>query len=410
MLPIEVLLYIGIFLGLYFAVFIFLTFFEHRKVIYQTPKKQDFPSVCLIVPCYNEENNVERAVKSLVDLDYPKEKLEVIVVDDGSQDNTFLKATAFAEKNKRVRVFRKENGGKYTALNYAIEKTSSEFVGSVDADSYVDASALKKLMRYFDDPKVTAVTSTVKIAEPKTILEGVQFVEYLIAAFLRKVFSFIDSISVTPGPLSIFRKEVFKVLGPYREAHQTEDLEMAFRLQKANCKITHAIDAVVYTKGCETLKELFRQRLRWRRGFLLNLKDYPCLLNIKRHGNLSFLLYYSIVGSIIGIALVMYALWRLSTFFFEKASNLALVGFELPHLSSLKPDWFLLNIQPTLILGTLAIVTFLAYLFMGKKLTFDTRPLKKKTIVYLITYSFLNTFWWLSAVFAIVFKKKVTWK
>lgn len=409
MLPIEVLLYIGIFLGLYFAVFVFLTFFEHRKLIYSELKRRDFPSVCLIVPCFNEENNVERAVKSLLDLDYPKAQLEVIVVDDGSQDNTFPKAKAFARKDKRVRVFRKENGGKYTALNYAIKRTSSEFVGSVDADSYVAPGALKKLMRCFDEPKVMAATSTVKIAEPKNILEGIQFVEYLIAAFLRKVFSFVDSISVTPGPLSVFRKEVFRVLGPYRKAHQTEDLEMAFRLQKANLKITHAIDAVVYTKGCQTLKELFRQRLRWRRGFLLNLKDYPCLLNIKRHGNLSFLLYYSILGSIIGIALVGYTLWRLSSFFLEKVSHLALVGFELPHLSSLKPDWFLLNLKPTLVLGILSVATFLVYLFMGKKLSFDTRPLKKKTIVYLITYSFLNAFWWLSAIFAILLKKEIHW-
>ena len=147
----DFLAYIGIFLGLYFSIFVFSTFFEYRKSIYKEELKKNFPKVCLIVPCYNEEKNIGKTLDALLNLDYPKEKLEIIVIDDGSTDKTFSKAKIFEEKDERIKLFRKENGGKHTALNFAIKKTNSRFIGSVDADSYVKKDALKKLMSYFED-------------------------------------------------------------------------------------------------------------------------------------------------------------------------------------------------------------------------------------------------------------------
>ncbi len=406
-------LYIAIFLGLYFSIFVLSTFFENRKEIYKGLKKENFPSVCLIVPCYNEGKNIKRTLDSLLNLDYPREKLEIIVVDDGSKDDTFLKAKAFEKRTKQVRVFRKENGGKYTALNYGLLKTKAQFIGSLDGDSYLDSKALKKVMKYFEDKKIMAVISTIKISEVKNIIEGIQYIEFLIAAFLRKVFSILDSLNVTPGPLSVFRREVYKILGPYRKAHQTEDLEFAFRLQKANFKIAHAIDSLVYTKACPTFKSLFHQRLRWRRGLLLNLKDYLELLNIKKHGNLSFLLYYSVIASFISIVLVGYIFWKIGFFFLEKINNFLLVGLDYFNLFSFQPDWILFNlglIRPTLILGFLSLVAILTYIFLSKKLTFDKKSITKNTVFYLLLYVFLNAIWWISAFFFILVRKDISWQ
>lgn len=405
-------LYLAIFLGLYFAVFVLTTFFENQEEIYRGSKKENFPSVCLIVPCYNEGENIKRTLDSLLNLDYPRNKLEIIVVDDGSKDDTFSKAKAFEKRTKQVRVFQKENGGKYTALNYGIARTKAQFIGSLDGDSYLDSKALKKVMKYFEDKKIMAVISTIKISEVKNIIEGVQYVEFLISAFLKKIFSILDSVNVTPGPLSIFRREVYKILGLYREAYQTEDLEFGFRLQKANFKIAHALDALVYTKPCSNFKSLLHQRLRWRRGLLLNLKDYLELLNIRRHGNLSFLLYYSVGGSFISITLVSYLLWRIGSFFLDKINNFFLVGLDYFNLLSFQPDWILFNLglKPTLLLGFLSLVVVLSYIFLSKKLISDKKSLTKDTISYLLFYAPFNAIWWISAFCFIFLRKDISWE
>jgi len=408
---IETLVYFGIFSGLYFAVFVLTTFFENKRFVCLPTNCDNLPGVSIIVPCYNEENNIEKTLNSLINLDYPKEKLEVIVVDDGSEDKTFQKAKEFEKKDERVKVFRKKNGGKYTALNFGLKRAKFSFVGSVDADSFLEKSALKKIMSHFQNKEVMAVISTVKIANPKNIIEGIQYVEYLLAAFLRKVFSLVDSVNVTPGPLSIFKKEVFDFLGPYKKAHQTEDLEFAFRLQRANLKIAHAIDAIVYTTPCPNLKSLFRQRLRWRRGFLLNLKDYPDLLNFKKHGNLAFLLYYNLIGSFISLVLAGYTLWKLGNFVFQKINQLSLLQGDFSKLFSFSfSDWRFFNTTPLLFLGIISVFIILVYLFFGKKLTFDKKPIKKDAVLYLIIYNFLNAAWWLFAISFVLFKKEVSWK
>jgi len=408
---VDYLIYSAIFLGIYFALFILITLFENREKIYKSSAK-NFPRVCLIVPCYNEQENIEKTLVSLVNLDYPKEKLEVIVIDDGSEDNTFKVARNFAKKYPSIiKVFHKENGGKHTALNLGIKKTKASFVGSVDADSFLKRDALKKIMSHFDSSHTMAVISTVKVMPPKNIIEGIQYVEYLMGAFLRKIFSLVDSVNVTPGPLSVFRREVFEVLGPYRKAYQTEDLEFAFRLQRANFKIAHAIDAVVYTKPCPTLKLLLRQRLRWRRGFLLNLRDYLDLLNMKRHGNLSFLLYYNLIGSFLSTISIFYAIWRMGDFFFQKIEQVLLVGIH-PSFTFNKFDLFFFNTNPLFFFGILSLLLLVLFFIFSKKLTLDKKSIKKEAVFYLLFYAFLNVSWWILAIGSIVFKgkKDVFWK
>lgn len=407
----EILVYIALFTSLYFAIFVFYTFFEYRGKIYYTSKKKGLPLVALIVPCYNEEENIEKAIESLRHLDYPQEKLEMIIIDDGSKDKTFLKAIKLAEIDKRIEVFRKENGGKYTALNFGMEKiTKAKFVGTVDADSYLHPQSLKRIMKYFENSKIMAVIATVKIAQPKNILEGMQCVEYLVGAFLRKIFSFLDSVNVVPGPLSVFRKKVFKILGPYKNGHQTEDLELAFRMQKANFKIAHAIDAIVYTKGCKTFSSLLWQRLRWRRGFLLNLKDYPWLLNPKQHGNLSFLLLNSLFGSFISIVLFFCGLWKLGILIGQKVNQILLVKFDFLRFSFPKFDWISFNLSPILFLGIISLGIFFVYLIFSKKFTADRELSKRNVIFYIFLFPYLNAIWWLTTIFSLFTKKEVVWK
>src|SRR3989338_4225250 len=143
-----------------------------------------------------------------------------------------------------------------------------------------------------------AVTPAIKIHRPDGFIRHVQSNEYNLGIFMKKCFSIIGAITVTPGPFSIFRKEVFDTLGLFREAHNTEDLEIAMRMQKNLYKISNAHTAVVYTVGPPTLRKLFRQRVRWIHGFLANTIDYRSMFFKRKYGHLGVFILPSAIASI----------------------------------------------------------------------------------------------------------------
>jgi cellulose synthase/poly-beta-1,6-N-acetylglucosamine synthase-like glycosyltransferase len=224
------------------------------------------------MPAYNEENYIVASIRTLLDLEYPKDRLELIVVDDGSTDNTYRVAKAFEGPN--VRVLTKENGGKGAALNFGIRQARGELVATMDADSYVTRGTIRELIPYFADKDVMAVTPAVKIRESGSWLKEFQRVEYLMILFSRKLLSFIDSVPVTPGPFSMFRRGVFEKVGYFDEHNLVEDQEIALRIQAANYKIRSSMTADVYTEPPDNMKDLIKQRVRWQRGGIRNYWKY----------------------------------------------------------------------------------------------------------------------------------------
>jgi glycosyltransferase involved in cell wall biosynthesis len=133
----DVIFYILVFFSVYVQVFFLLTFLENRKKIIRREgeiKLHEYPGVTVIVPCWNEESTISRTVCSLLDLNYPKDKLQIFLVDDGSTDNTLDELNKFSQYSN-VRIFTKPNGGKHTALNLGLAKVETEFLGCLDADS-----------------------------------------------------------------------------------------------------------------------------------------------------------------------------------------------------------------------------------------------------------------------------------
>jgi cellulose synthase/poly-beta-1,6-N-acetylglucosamine synthase-like glycosyltransferase len=406
----EIFINTSLFFGLYFAIFLFVTFFENRKRVYVAPREFMFPGVTLIVPCLNEARFIAKTLNSIIGLDYPKDKLEVIVVDDGSTDNTFQIAKEFELKDNRIRVLKQSNGGKYSALNLGIKEAKYDFIGTVDSDSYFHKESVRKIMYYFSDPSLQVVVSTVVISNPKNILEGLQYIEYAIGNFMRKIFSFLDSISVVPGPLSIFKKEVFEKLGGFRKAHQVEDMEIALRMQRNNYKIAHAMDAIVYTDGCKTLKELFLQRLRWKRGFILNMIDYKDLLNLKKHGNLAFSFINNIFGIFLSIALLFFVIWNFGKMIYTQIHQFILFP---PHLSQFKLphfDWLMFNFSPIFILGVVSLMIYITYLVLTNKLTKDSQMRYMDAIMFVVIYPILSGAWWISTIWSTIKGKEILWK
>ena len=211
----EVLMGVSLFLMMYFQIFLIYTYFENKRT-YIIPKEVEepthFPSVTVVVPAWNEEKTLAGTVNSLLALKYPADKLSIFVVDDGSTDKTYEVAKTFS-RYPQVQVFTKKNGGKHSVLNFGIEHSTSELIGCLDADSFVDSNALKAIVPYFDNPEVMAVTPSVQIHEPNNPIRKMQSIEYKVGVFVRKTLSRFNGLYVTPGPFSIYRRTVFEQIG-----------------------------------------------------------------------------------------------------------------------------------------------------------------------------------------------------
>jgi cellulose synthase/poly-beta-1,6-N-acetylglucosamine synthase-like glycosyltransferase len=401
--------HILLFATLYFEVFLLITFFErYSRIASVSPSLKRLPSVSVIVPCYNEERTVTRTLQSLLKLRYPKHKLNIIVVDDGSTDNTWRVLQRF-QKRSQITLLQKENGGKHTALNLALEHVTTELVGCLDADSFVDPQALKEIVLRFADPTVMAVTPAIKVNQPKTLIQHIQNAEYNLSIFIRHTFAALNSIFITPGPFSIFRTHTFHEIGMYKHAHNTEDLEMALRMQQHHFRIENAHRALVYTNAPHTLRKLIKQRVRWTYGFLKNILDYRPLFFSAHHGNLGLLvLPTTIIAIFAALYFTILTLWLLGGRIAAKALEVEAIG-----LSSFAPqfgfDWFFINTDSLLFLiYTIGLLT-IALIMLGKKLAHEQRMWTMDIVYYMVFYGFLAPIWLAKALVDAVRSKPADW-
>ena len=402
--------YIVAFLSVYIQIFFLVTFFEKRhKIIYHPDEMEleNYPTVTVIVPCYNEEATVEGTIKSLQELDYPKDKLSIFLIDDGSTDGTWNIFKKF-ENTPGIKIFHKENGGKHTALNLGLENLQSEFVGCLDSDSFVDSQALKRIMSYFAaDPTTMAVAPSIIVHEPKNMLQKAQKVEYDMSVYTKKMLAFMGAIHVTPGPLSIFRKKVFDDLGPYHKAHNTEDQEIALRMQEHGYKIDHCPDAYVYTIAPSTVPKLYRQRKRWIYGFIKNVSDYRRLVFRKKYGNLALFTLPSGIISIIGVVVVFAAI--LSTFgqfIYHKFIQINTVGFGGTQFHF---DWFFVDTRAVLFFSLFLYILLITSMVLGRTMLNRKHKFSFTIIYFIIIYSVVAPFWLLRAVYNAIRSKESSW-
>lgn len=405
----NVTVHILLFISLYFEVFLLITFIElyFQKESYKPENLRRYPSVSIIVPCFNEEKTVEKTIRSILDLDYPKHKLEILVVDDGSTDNTWKLLQRY-KNHGRIKLFKKTNGGKYTALNLALHHTSAELVGCLDADSFVAPDALTEIVRHFENKKVMAVTPAIKIHKPKSVIQLIQKAEYMLAIFIRRTFASLDAVFIAPGPFSIFKRSVFTQIGPYRKAYNTEDLEIALRMQKHHLKIENAYTAHVYTNAPKTLRALYNQRLRWAYGFLKNISDYRFMIFNKNFGNLGILVLPT------AILLIFATLYFIALLIGTSAQSVLAKLVEIQtiglyNLGNFQFDLFFVNTHSVLFLiYILTILTFILIL-IGKRLVGEKKIFSLDMLYYLFLYGFLAPLWLSRAVVNVALSRPTDW-
>jgi len=268
--------YLGyMFVSIYFLSLFLLLFKKNRKNLFDYPKTNKKYNISVLVPAYNEEDTLEDTIKSILDSDYPIK--EVIIINDGSKDNTLNVAKRLMKKYPQLKVINKKNSGKGDSLNQGIKIAKGNLVAVVDADSFPSKDSFGKMIGFFDEEKVGAVTCIFVPRNRNKFIEKLQVIEYNVIAFTRKLLDYVDAIYVTPGPLALYRKSALVKIGGFDTKNMTEDIEATWNLAFHGFKRKMCLDSHATTKVPDNFKAWYRQRRRW------NIGGLQCISKYKRH-------------------------------------------------------------------------------------------------------------------------------
>ena len=233
------------------------------------------PFVSILVPAYNEGAVIQGSIRSLMSLDYPR--YEVIVIDDGSSDDTYRKAAAFegAHGHCEVRVVHQKNAGKAHALNTGIRAARGSLVLCMDGDSALATQTLRRAVRHFADPNVGAVAGSVKVVNRSNVLTALQALEYIEGLnMVRSAQAFFRVVNIIPGPIGVFRRDALLRIGGYEADTFAEDCDLTLRLLIEGWQIRYEPASIAYTEAPEKILDLLKQRYRWTRGILQALRKH----------------------------------------------------------------------------------------------------------------------------------------
>jgi len=263
-----------------YFILLWLGYLHHVEVKTTVDRGDHFePLVTILVPAYNEETVIEASIRSLLELDYPA--YDVLVIDDGSTDNTYARAAELEGYYGRatVRVVSKSNGGKASALNTGIALARTPFVLCMDGDSRLSPDTLKHAMPHFRDPRVGAVAGNVKVVNRRNLWTTLQALEYIEGLNMaRRAQGFVRAVNIVPGPIGVFRRDALSRVGGYDSDTYAEDADLTLKLLTDGWHIVYENRAIAYTEAPEQLLDLLKQRYRWTRGILQALKKHSSAL------------------------------------------------------------------------------------------------------------------------------------
>ena len=350
---ITLVIFLGILLIRFFTLLWF-GFLQHAERDIQGDRSDvELPPVSVLVPAYNEGPVLERAIQSLLRLDYPE--YEILIIDDGSPDNTLAAAAALegVYEGVPIRVFSKPNGGKATALNLGIENSAHPFILCMDADSTVEPQLLRRAMPHFEDPTVGAVAGNVKIENRDRLITRLQALEYIEGLNMpRRAQGFIAAVNIVPGPVGVFRREALSDVGGYDTDTFAEDADLTLKLISSGWKIVYEDQAIAWTQAPESWLDLVQQRYRWTRGILQAIRkrkwllikpvpDFPLWLSVLEMGfeavvwpimNVYAHLFFAVVALLFGMGELLLYWWILLTLL-DMVAALVTVSMEEEQLS-----------------------------------------------------------------------------
>ena len=235
------------------------------------------PTVSVVIPMFNEGKGIQQTIASVLAFDYPKEKLDITLIDDCSSDDSVRWAEEAISGHPHARVLRNMvNLGKRRSINRAVRHSSSEIIVSIDSDVEVDPQALRQLLRRFTGPEIAAVGGRVNISNAnENWLTQMQVIKYYFGyEYMKNLERAFHSVMCLSGCLTAYRRTVLTELEPILETRSVlgvpikygEDRFLTRQIVKAGYQTFSTLDAVCYTVAPNTLSKYFSQQLRWRRS------------------------------------------------------------------------------------------------------------------------------------------------
>ncbi|MEM0313923.1 MAG: glycosyltransferase family 2 protein [Candidatus Bathyarchaeia archaeon] len=232
------------------------------------------PSVSILIPARDEERVIGRILKRMTELSYPKDKLQVIVIDDGSADATGKVARYYSERYDYIHLVQRSwnegRRGKASVLNFGMRQAKGEIILCFDADYYPQKDIVEKLVKVFADPKVGAVQGRVVVLnEPKNLVTRIVALEriggYRIDQEARDRLGLITQYGGTVGG---FRRDLIESFGGFDENMLAEDTDLTLRIYLAGYRVKYEVDAQCYEEAVDSWKAYWKQRKRWSMGHM----------------------------------------------------------------------------------------------------------------------------------------------
>ncbi|MBL7056122.1 glycosyltransferase family 2 protein [Candidatus Woesearchaeota archaeon] len=376
-------------------------------LLFIKPKKNEvakkFSSITIIVPAHNEEEYIESCLKSVVSAKFNGKK-EIILVDDGSIDNTFKLASKF----KGIKIIRTKHLGKAASLNKALSHSTSELIAIVDGDSVIKEDALLHMAEELGRKNVAGACCVVKVKNRNKIFPMWSHIEQLYNSLMRSLFAKINANITTPGPLSVYRRKALEEIKGFSTEGFSEDVDVTIRLIRKGYHIGFSEKAISETNIPYDVKGFFRQRTRFARGLLNILKRHlqvnrtiidlytlPLFLfSYVQAVIMGSLTLYNIISGYMQyfVAKGIYFSLPVLKFFFEWFSLVGFVKWTYSVLAGTSPATFVAMV------GIMS--TLLSYpLFVFAILKFD----RKIDLLHIIPFFFMFPFWIMIMTIYIIF-------
>ena len=357
------------------------------------PNGEDLPAVSILVPVKNEEKVVGRLLKSLLSQDYPSDRVEIIIVDDGSIDRTVEICRGYAERHSdQIRLLQQsKSNGKPTALNYALEHAKGEIIATFDADNVPERGTLRKAAGFLKDPSVAAVQGTIcSINADENMLtkflsyeEAVRFKAYMGGKDVLDLFVHLA------GSCQFVRRRVLDAVGGWRPDSLSEDMEMSARLTERDYRIKYALEMRSWQESPVSMSQLVNQRLRWYRGCLDTAFGYGRLLRKLSWKRIDA------EATLVGPCML----------------TLSLVGFLMGLFTLVVP--FSRDLFFTILAQATTVLTGVTLLLGGLALIYVTKPRRIRNVLWLpfiYAYWTLQTFLASYALFQVVLRRPKKWR
>ncbi|MEY2196318.1 polysaccharide deacetylase family protein [Neobacillus sp. BF23-41] len=345
-LGLSFLFYSAILLGiLRLAIFVFLSRKQVKRYKETVIDPNFTPFVSVVIAAYNEEKVICKTVDSILSSDYPA--FEILIIDDGSKDDTAVVVQETYTKHPLVRLIKKNNGGKSSAVNLGFKEATGEIVVALDADTLIAENAISLLVNHFKNEKVAAVSGNVKVGNKGNLLTNWQHIEYVTGFNLeRRAFAALNCITVVPGAIGAWRKTAVEDAGYFQEDTLAEDTDITLTLLRQGKTIEFEEKAYAFTEVPEDIKSLAKQRYRWVYGTLQCLWKHRDALFNKKHNSLGFIalpnmwLFQYIYQTISPIADILFILAL-----FNPHPERAAIGFILFYLLDLLTSLYAFRLE-----------------------------------------------------------------